>query len=268
LFHLRKGLVVAVESPGAPGAEALLLRSGRVSEEDWTAALREGTESHSHRAELAARGAVGSTELQVVAMMATQDGAFAVAAGDVEEHVVDDGKSIDVLLPVAQGVVPEELLRETIRRLTALAALACPVSPHRERVVPASGVDLSRRNLTSGRQEILTHATGRRSARDIAYTVGRSVYPVTIEVSRMLGEGILEIAANTAAPRPSMTELTSLRPRQQHTEPAPAQDPDLPRREPGSSSAPEVQNRSRASGWQALSRLFNRSRTERKHFGP
>jgi hypothetical protein len=32
-FHLRGGLVVGVESPGAPGPEALLLRSGRVTGE-------------------------------------------------------------------------------------------------------------------------------------------------------------------------------------------------------------------------------------------
>lgn len=34
MFHIRQGDVVAVETPGAPGVEALLLRSGRVSETD------------------------------------------------------------------------------------------------------------------------------------------------------------------------------------------------------------------------------------------
>jgi hypothetical protein len=265
-FHFRKGLVIAVDSPGAPGAEALLLRSGRVSEEDWTAAVREGVETRSHRAELAARGNIGSTELQVVAMMAAQDGAFAVAAGDVEEHVVDDVLSTDVLLPVVRGVDAEELLRETTRRLAALAALPCAVSPHRERVVPAPGVDLSTRLLTAERREILTHATGRRSARDIAYAVGRSVYPVTVEVSRLLGEELLVLAATTPVSRAS---LTSLRPRHPSAAvPDAVPEPDLPRREPGPSNAPEDQHRARSSGWQALSRLFNRSGTERKHVGP
>src|SRR5688500_15300756 len=66
LFHLSEGAVIAVDSPGSPGAETLLLRSGRISEEDWTAALREDTGTRSHQDTLIARGAVGSTELQVL----------------------------------------------------------------------------------------------------------------------------------------------------------------------------------------------------------
>lgn len=271
LFHLRRGVVVAVDSPGAPGAEALLLRSGRISEEDWTEALREGAKIRSHRAELVSRGRVGSAELQVVALLAAQDGAFAVAAGSIEEFVVDDGKSIDVLLPVVHGIDAEELLRQTARRLNALASLPFPVSPYRERVVPVRGLDLSKMSLTAGQQEILAHATGRRSARDIAFMVGRSVYPVTVEISRMLNEGLLEIAATRHPPRPPT--VVSLRPRNEipHPDPVPTQDDGLPRREPDA-------DRARASGWLGLSRLFNRIRgepsppglsdTERKHVGP
>src|SRR5262245_8167009 len=78
LFHLRKGVVVAVDSPGAPGAEALLLRSGRISEDDWTAALRETAEGD---VDLGALGGVGIAGLRVVAEMAARYGAFAIAAG-------------------------------------------------------------------------------------------------------------------------------------------------------------------------------------------
>ena len=197
-FHLRKGVVIAVDSPGAPGAEALLLRSGRISEEDWAAALHNGN-----------LGGVGSVELQVVAMTAAQDGAFAVTAGDL------DGLDIDVPvpetpLPVADGIDPHELLRETARRLDALAALPFALSPYRERVVPVPGIEPTA--LSALRLEILAHANGRRTARDIAFAIGRSVYPVTVEISRMLGAELLAIAQDAPAVT-TQTRLESLRPR-------------------------------------------------------
>jgi hypothetical protein len=40
-FHFEDGRVVAAESPGAPDPEALLLRSGRVSGEQWAQLVRE-----------------------------------------------------------------------------------------------------------------------------------------------------------------------------------------------------------------------------------
>lgn len=251
--------MVAVDSPGAPGAEALLLRSGRISEEDWTAAVREGAHTRSHRAELVERGNVGSAELQLVGIMAAQDGAFAVAVGNVEECVLDHGTAFDVLLPVVHGIGSEDLLRETARRLDALASLPFPVSPYQDRVVPAPGVDLSTLDLTPARREILTQATGRRSARDIAFMVGRSLYPVAVEISRMLTDGLLEIAKN--AQPVNQSGITALTPRRPGGCPEPEVDPNLPRREPGTSGAPQ-----KGSGRQMLSRLFNR--TERKHIGP
>ena len=41
VFHFRDGLVVAVESPGAPGPEARMLRTGRISGEQWAELVRE-----------------------------------------------------------------------------------------------------------------------------------------------------------------------------------------------------------------------------------
>lgn len=239
VFHLRDGLVVAVDSPGAPGVEALLLRSGRISESDWTAALRDGAQNRSRQAELAARGALGATELRVVAMTVVRDSAFAVAVGEVDGHAVDaaepGGEVADVLLPLADGVEPDELVRETVRRLAALTSLPWPVSPYRDRFVPARDGE-----LTAVRREIVAHANGRRSARDIAFAVGRGVYPVTVEISRMLGDGLLAIAGEAPEIRPA-TRLEALR----------------PRRDAGGSQA----------GGPMTSRPFRRRRTERKHIG-
>lgn len=165
IFHLRDGAVIAVETSGSPGAKEMLLNSG-------------------------------SAEAQVVAAAAIQDGAFAIAAGDVERCVV--GESIDAPLPFASdGVVPDLLLAETACRLNAVASLAFPLSPYRDRVVPARGVEPSA--LPEKRREIVEHADGRRSARDIAFAIGRGLCPVTVEISRMLCEELLEIAPSEAS---------------------------------------------------------------------
>ncbi|GLZ30932.1 hypothetical protein Lesp02_31210 [Lentzea sp. NBRC 105346] len=210
LFHLRDGVVIAVESSGSPGVETLLLSSGRVSAEDWTAALVESVETRCLQSALVARGTVGSAEVQLVAMAAIQDGAFAAAAGDVERYVV--GESADVpLLPASGGVTPELLLSETARRLDAVASLPFPVSPYRDRVVPTGGAESAA--VAAEWREIIAQATGRRNARDIAFVVGRSLYSVTVEISRMLGEGLLEIASPAASFSIEHWGLTALRSR-------------------------------------------------------
>ena len=204
LFHLHEGLVVAVESAGSPGVETLLMSSGRVSAQEWDAALVDSVAAGSLRQALVARGLVGPEELEAVALAALQDGAFATAAGDVEECVVDS-ECTDVPLLPADGIAPGRLLEEVAGRLDELAV---PLSPYRDRLVPGRGTPSSEE-----RREIVAHATGRRSARDIAFATGRSLHPVTAEISRMLGEELLEIAPAATAFSFSHWGLPSLRPR-------------------------------------------------------
>ncbi|MFJ5992736.1 hypothetical protein [Lentzea sp. NPDC092896] len=208
MFHLRDGAVIAVDSAGSPGVEVLLLGSGRVSAEDWDAALVESVEMGSLQAALIARGHLGLDEIQAVATAAMQDGAFAVVAGDVERCDVEDNAE-GPLLPSADGVAPEVLLADTTARLDVVASLPHPLSPYLDRVVAVGGAEPS----TAERREIIAHATGRRSARDIAFATGRSLHPVTVEISRMLGEELLQIAPPATAFSFSHWGLPSLRPR-------------------------------------------------------
>lgn len=196
LFHLCDGVVIAVDSPGSPGVETLLLSSGRISAESWAAALAESVQTRSLQAALVARGNIGAAEARVLAVAALRDAAFAAAVGDVERCVVDEPVD-EPLLPVAEGLAVDVVLSETGRRLDAVASLPVSLSPYRDRVVAASGAESA--DSTSERREIIAHATGRRSARDIAFAVGRGLYPVTVEVARMLGEGLLEIASPAAS---------------------------------------------------------------------
>ncbi len=139
-----------------------------------------------------------------------QDGAFAIAVGEIERCFVDESTDRP-LLPAQEGVAPDLLLSETARRLGVLASLPFPLSPYRDRVVAARGTESA--TLTAERREIIAHATGRRTARDLAFALGRGLYPVTVEISRMLGGGLLEIAPPATSFSFSHWGLTSLRPR-------------------------------------------------------
>ncbi|WP_051912865.1 hypothetical protein [Kutzneria albida] len=242
--------------------DALLLRSGRISESDWTAALRVGAEMRSHQAELVARGSIKSTELQVISMMAAQDGAFAAFAGKIEECIVLK-EPLDVLLPTADGIDTDRLLREAARRLEALASLPFPVSPYRERVVPVRGIDLSAGTLTAARQEILANASGRRSSRDIAFLIGRSVYSVTVEISRMLSEGLVEVVPGTSVT--ASPNACTVAPRASG-EGSPVAVADggstdgLPQRHPGASGTAKNQKALKPSDWLPLSRRLRKIR--------
>ncbi|GAB2826238.1 hypothetical protein GCM10027200_27180 [Lentzea nigeriaca] len=208
LFHLRDGAVVAVDSPGSPGADTLLISSGIIEEKDWAAALVESVETRSLQTALVARGVVTATAVQDVATAAMQDGAFAVAAGEIERCCVDE--SVDPpLLPATTGVEPDLLLAETTHRLDALATLPFPLSPYRDRVVAVCGTEPA----TVEQRQIIELATGRRNARDIAFALGRGLHAVTVEISRMLGDGLLEIAEPTTSFSFSHWGLTSLHPR-------------------------------------------------------
>lgn len=198
VFHLRQGSVVAVESPGAPGIETLLLRSGRISEADWAELVPAGRESRRPVAELVTRGHIGAAELQVVSAMALQDAVFAVLAGDMGDCLADPNSG--PLVPVGRGEDPLRLLDDAVRKLAALAAMPHAVLPDRERVVVRRGVDGPAEDLAPHRKEILYLADGRRTPRDIAFMIGRGVYHVTVEISRMLAEGLLERVARSAGP--------------------------------------------------------------------
>jgi hypothetical protein len=266
VFHLRHGSVVAVDTPGAPGVGALLVRSGRVSEVDWTIALQAEAAGQWPEAELVARGLLGSAELRVMCMMAVQDAIFAIVAGTMEGYSVS-GESAGAALPSVQGTDPGGLLQDAARRLDALAALPRTVSPNRERVLPVPGADRLVAPLMTGRRKILSFANGRRSARDIAFMAGRGVYAVTVEISRMLSEGLLEIVSVSDATGGSLPGRTALIPVPRGPENAPAPEAahasmdQLPRRHPGSSGINEFLDATRpTSNWKGFLRIRNRVR--------
>ncbi|MFJ1972129.1 MarR family transcriptional regulator [Streptomyces sp. NPDC087903] len=234
-FHLRGGLVVAVESPGAPGPEALLLRSGRVSGEQWAGLVRESGGSRWPAAGLITHGYAGAAQLRVVCAMALHDAAFAIVAGRVRDCERLPGD--EPFTQLAVGEPAARVLQDAARKLSAILALPQPVRPDRERPLPAPA---PAGTLTGLRQELLAHADGRRTARDLAFRTGRGVYTVTVEVARMLGEGLLVCAlAPPPIPVRAIPEGQGVHHRKPELpEPRPSPPPPttpapLPRRKPG-----------------------------------
>ncbi|WP_246291778.1 hypothetical protein [Lentzea indica] len=164
-IHLRDGGVICVESAGAPGPD-LVSRTGRIE-----------------------------TELHLIAMMATHDAAFTMVAGDIEDCAFTT-RTFNTAVVMSAAIEPVRLLQEASRRMTALLALKHPLCPHRERVAPAPGS--TQGDPGSLREEILTHATGGHTTRDIAFASSRSVYPVTIEACRMVADGLMTVVPGTS----------------------------------------------------------------------
>lgn len=203
-FHLRCGALVEVASPGAPGVETLLLRSGRVSEADWASVTQSGSADGRVGAVLIAQELVGSAELQLMCVMAALDGALAVGMGRINDFAFDrDVHTCRLAAP--DGIEPEWLVAEAGRRIRVLGALAQSLSPFRSRLARTRAGSAWLANTATGeRREIMLRANGRRSVRDIAFLLGRSLYAVTVEVSRLVGEGLMETVASADAPSPAV----------------------------------------------------------------
>jgi len=237
VLQFRDGLVVVAESSGAPGVQVLLIRTGRVSDEDWA---RDGG---ADRAAAAAR--IGAAHRQVLQLMANQDALFAVLVGSIDSCVLEPGPTA---AHASQGQDAAALLDAAFRKLDALALLPRAILPHRERLIaPSADHDDASLSGSPGirpptlRKVILGYADGRRTARDIAFATGRSLYAVTVEMSRMLAEGLL----HEPPPRIEAVDTSSVRVRPRNPPPSPdsaralAARPGLPRRRPPADGAAE-----------------------------
>jgi hypothetical protein len=191
--HLVDGRVVAVDTPGAPGPEVILLRSGRVPESGWAAAFTVAAADGRMRAELVRRGLIGNGELEAVLLAALADGMFVLASGQVDECRLNQAE-VACLLPLDPPADPGWLLSETSRRQHVLASMPNPIGHDRDRVT--RGPNAAPGATQDTRQdEILALANGRRTARDMAFVLGCGVYAMTLEFARMHARGLLAVGS-------------------------------------------------------------------------
>ncbi|MFD6390750.1 hypothetical protein [Nocardia sp. NPDC060259] len=161
---------------------------------------------------------LGAARARLLRMTATVDGLFAIAAGWIDRCYWIDADP-EVFAGADPGYESEWLLSETARRLSALAAAG--FSPHRN-LLALTEFGRSRRD-EDDTTAILRLVDGTRSCRDLAFLLGRPLYPVTVEVARLLACHQLTIPARPAADRSPGTADTGM------------VDPALPRRRRGAS---------------------------------
>lgn len=197
LVHLAGGGIRAVLTPGAPGADLVLLSSGRVPAAAWEAAYTAAAASGRLAAELVARRLVGARELEAVLRAALADAMFAVLGGEVTGCVLE-GDGAACLLPLEPPVAADWLLAETARRMRVLSAMPGLVRHDRDRLTPGPAAPGTRGMLTPEQDELLALANGRRTARDMAFVLGRGVYPLTLELSGMQAAGLIAVSSQRA----------------------------------------------------------------------
>jgi len=248
-IHLADGSVAAIETPGAPSPEVLLLRSHRVSESAWDTAFATAAAAGGPMgAELVRREIVGAGELEGLLRTALADAMFVLASGTVEEYRAEP-EPADAVLPLRPGAAADVLLAEASRRIRVLAAL--PARHDRDRIVAAAGAARPGVRLGEGQDEILALADGRRTARDMAFALGRGVYATLLQLARMHQAGLLATVSSRAdgadgppgadeRERGGVPPVASALPRRQRDAPGSPSSPTPPRRPWQAGRAPEL----------------------------
>ncbi|MEW1720054.1 hypothetical protein [Streptomyces sp. NPDC093109] len=229
-IHLRAGLVGAIETPGTPSVESALLKTGRIDDEGWAAALTATRETDGLGAALAGQGRISEAELELVCAAAVFEGAFALSLGKPSEWEV--GESAVTVLS-RSGIEPHALAEETSRRVAAVSRKwGPPAELARAKSRPSAGADGRAARLPSRYRSLLVTANGRRTPRDLAFTLGRGLFGVMADLIRMDGLGLIEWD------RPRRTDRPSTAPRARAGQPVavlPAPAASLPRRIRGAS---------------------------------
>jgi len=200
-IHLHRGAVRAIETPGAPTAEALLLKSRRIGEPEWDAACTAAGPGGRLDVTLVEQGHIGAAELEVLCVGALYDAAFAMALSTPDSWQVDREAS-GPRLSHLDGTDPGRLTEETSRRVRLLAKSWGPVREFgQERIRASARATAGIGGLPARYRDILFSADGRRTPRDIAFALGRGVYPVMLDISRMKALQLIQ----PEPPRPPAT---------------------------------------------------------------
>jgi hypothetical protein len=118
---------------------------------------------------------------------------FALVSGQVDGWT--EAPAAGCLLPLAPAVRSGWLLAEATRRGQALASFPEPVVSARDRIAAAPGTARADRVLTPGQEEILALADGRRTARDLAFALGRGLYETLLQLARMRASNVVVISS-------------------------------------------------------------------------
>ena len=196
-IYLADGGIAACETPGAPGLEVILLRSKRVSVADWDAAFSAAAVvDRQMTAELIDRGLLGAGEVEALLRTALADAMFALVSGQADGWA--EVPAAECLLPLTPPARGGWLLNEATRRRQVLASFAEPAVTAQDRIAAAPGAARATRVLGQGQDELLALANGRRTARDLAFVLGRGLYETMLQLSQMRAVNVVLIGSSDA----------------------------------------------------------------------
>ncbi|MEU5884342.1 hypothetical protein [Spirillospora sp. NPDC047279] len=190
---MRDGLIIAASTPASPGPESLLLRSGRISDDQWTEAFATAAPAGRLPAELVDRELLGSAGLQVITQVAVMDAVFAMALCGVQTCTARPAGEDDLapLLPSEPGIDVDRLLRETRRRLATAAEWRSLGLTFHTRPQPVH--DVEDPPVNEARAEVLARVNGRRTVRDIAFVLGRGIFSVMNDLAVLAQGGLVDL---------------------------------------------------------------------------
>ncbi|MCM3887034.1 hypothetical protein [Frankia sp. R82] len=206
------GLIIDAVTSAAPGVESLLLRSGRIAEPEWTAVYAAAAPTGQLAALLVERGLLGRAGVQILARTSVMDALFALAGSAWLEVTRTPARtSPDAaaapLLPVQPGVDAGWAVREISRRLTIAGGwhTYLGLGPQtRPRLAP----EPARMPTAAPQVSLLARVNGRRTARDLAFSLGRGIYPVLTDLAFLATTGWIVLSPSSGHPPSAVPEPT------------------------------------------------------------
>ncbi|MFD0536914.1 hypothetical protein ACFQY7_27500 [Actinomadura luteofluorescens] len=128
--------------------------------------------------------------MQVITRAAVADALFAMALCGVRTCTADPDDPAP-LLASDPGLDAERAIREIRRRLDlahSWAALGLSIRSRPRTARPAGAVPVN-----AQRQELLARVNGRRTPRDIAFALGRGLFPVMSDLATLIADGLATV---------------------------------------------------------------------------
>jgi hypothetical protein len=198
-IYLADGRISACETSGAPGLEVILLRSRQVAESDWDAAFTAAAVGERQMTnELIGRDLLGAGEIEALLRTALADAVFALVNGRVDGWT--EAPAADCLLPLTPAAREGWLLNEAARRRQVLASFGESAVSAQDRIAAGPGAAREGRVLGPGQGEILALADGRRTARDLAFALGRGLYETMLQLARMRAGDVVIVNSPGVSP--------------------------------------------------------------------
>ncbi|WP_051571433.1 hypothetical protein [Cryptosporangium arvum] len=231
-IYLIDGEVYYVHTPAAPGVDCLLQASGTVPAAAFQSAWTTGAAGGQVGDVLIKSGALSRGEAELCTAAAITDGAYALLTAAPAEtgpvrYAAGEGHWWGPVRRVGGAALDVQ-----IRKRKRLLERTPPGNVDDQPVVAAGRLGRHHVVLTDLQWELIVHANGRRSPRELARLLGRSAFSAILESRRLITAGLIQVVRPEPAPRPAAPE-TAARPTSapevsSATEPAPADGADGP----------------------------------------